>query len=70
VGFCLSICCRRHISFILNVVELQFCLTDQRNIGMTMEVDRSSAEQVRAKLQLLKRKQEEGAKEYGGWQMS
>ncbi|KAI9019041.1 hypothetical protein DFJ74DRAFT_205967 [Hyaloraphidium curvatum] len=36
----------------------------QRNMGLSMQVERSTADQVRAKLELLKRKQEQGKKEY------
>ena len=39
-------------------------LTDQRNLGMSMKVERSSLDQVKARFEMNKRKQEEKKKEY------
>lgn len=41
-----------------------FFASDQANLGMSMQVERSSVDQVKARIQALKRKQEEGTKEY------
>lgn len=38
--------------------------SDQRNLGMSMKVERSSVEQVRQRFEALKKKKEEKTKEY------
>ena len=38
--------------------------TDQRNLGMSMKVERSSLDQVKKRFELNKRKMEEKKKEY------
>ena len=37
---------------------------DQRNLGMSMKVERSSVDQVKKRFELLKKKKEEKTKEY------
>ena len=39
--------------------------TDQRNMGMSMKVEKSSLEQVRKRFEINKRKKEEEKKSYG-----
>jgi len=39
-------------------------ITDQRNLGMSMKVERSSLEQVRKRFEMNKKKLEEKKKEY------
>lgn len=38
---------------------------DQRNLGMSMKVERSSLDQIKAKLANMKKKKEEGPQVYG-----
>ena len=38
--------------------------SDQRNLGMSMKVERSTLDQVKQRFELLKRKKEEEKKEY------
>ena len=47
------------------VIEKHFFeILDQRNLGMSMKVERSSLDQVRQRFEMNKRKQEEKKKEY------
>ena len=39
-------------------------ISDQRNLGMSMKIERSSLEQVRARFDMNKKKKEEKRKEY------
>lgn len=39
-------------------------ISDQRNLGMSMKIERSSVEQVKQRFEMLKKKQEEKKKEY------
>ena len=41
-----------------------FCITDQRNLGMSMRIERSSLDQVKARFEVNKKKKEEKKKEY------
>ena len=40
-------------------------LTDQRNLGMSMKVERSSLEDVKERFQVVKKKKTEEKKQYG-----
>lgn len=41
-----------------------FDIADQRNLGMSMRIERSSLDQVKKRFEMNKKKQEEKAKEY------
>ena len=47
----------------VNLKQFYLC-TDQRNLGMSMRIERSSLEQVKRRFELNKKKQEEKKKEY------
>ena len=40
---------------------------DQRNMGMSMRVERSTLDQVKKRFEFNKKKKEEEKKKYGGW---
>ena len=46
------------------IVILLIINLDQRNLGMSMKVERSSVEQVRQRFEALKKKKDEKTKEY------
>ena len=41
--------------------------TDQRNMGMSMRVERSTLDQVKKRFEFNKKKKEEDKKKYGRW---
>ena len=44
--------------------HLRYCVSDQRNLGMSMRVERSSLDQVKKRFEMNKRKLEEKKKDY------
>ena len=46
------------------VLYFKFLFTDQRNLGMSMKIERSTVDQVKARFALNKKKMEEKKKEY------
>ncbi len=44
---------------------LSFFFTDQRNMGMSMKVEKSTVDQVRKRFEFNKKKKEEEKKKYG-----
>lgn len=51
---------------VCNLFMISVCsmLIDQRNLGMSMRVERSSLDQVKKRFEMNKRKQEDKKKEY------
>ena len=47
-----------------HISSLNIFFTDQRNLGMSMKIERSSLEQVRKRFEMNKRKLEEKKKDY------
>lgn len=46
------------------MLSLSNKFTDQRNLGMSMKIERSSVDQVKKRFEMLKKKKEEKTKEY------
>ena len=46
------------------ILECMACFTDQRNLGMSMKVERSTLDQVKKRFDFNKKKLEEKKKEY------
>ena len=50
--------------FKLKSVTLCYLYLDQRNLGMSMKIERSSLDQVRARFEMNKKKKEDRKKDY------
>lgn len=46
-----------------------YVYTDQRNMGMSMKVEKSTLEQVKKRFQTVKEKQSEDKKQYGNFDL-